>query len=426
MAYLMEDEEEKNKQGQMFQSQETGVAGSGGSLGGGLPSQKTAAGKPGQWTNIQDYLNANKDNRSMQEQIRASGQQLLSEAKTKSGELQKKVSETPKYSPYAYNQQDFESATPEKILQGVTQDYTPVDFSEIESEFTPIKEEFAKVQPNSFKSLVDLGLRGKPNAVSTYTPTMSLLDQSLLQQDPEFVSGYAKTLADQFKAEAVDPLSKALEAGRQQQSDYDVATDLERNKFRSALSDYLAKGRGAVEGKLKELVTGRENLISQGPGKAPIDVGGGVLNSMGYNPSNYWSFVGATPTTGMAAKMALPDIAKYNALAGIQESISGQPVTRYIGEDYEAPSWSFNKDRFSADLSNYEKQIAAKREAEELARRQAEEERIRLQSQMPGAMAIPGQLAIQPAGSETSILAPGLIPKTSKIVDDKTFASYFR
>ena len=197
----------------------------------------TQAGSPTSFTNIQDYLSANKGTPQIQQRIQAAGQKDIEQGKSNVQGQVAKLSQLP--TGLGYDQAKFGEALGkddyESIRQGAMQSYTPQDVS---AQFKNVESGLKGIQPGSFQSLSSyLGSNIRPQ--NQYTQGQQKFDEMLLRGQKDFTDTFAKKQQEQFKSQVTDPLEAAKQSRTEQEQQTATKLGEQSKQYQSAIDEYL-------------------------------------------------------------------------------------------------------------------------------------------------------------------------------------------
>jgi len=370
-----------------------GYAGQGGTVGG---KQKTTAGSPGGWYNIQEFLAANPQTPAAQTRIQQKGSQQLGEAKQ---QFQEQVGALPSApTPEQYSQerlggiaQGGVSQEEAQNLRGfLDQSYKPTGTPE---QLLPgVSSPYQGMQPGNFESIMNwYGNIERPSAA--YTPGMQRMDEMLLRGQKGFAEQFPGQMQEQFQTQVAQPMEqKREEVGQQQKAAQQQFSDEGKQWF---------EGIGGFLGGEKEKISNmyeqqRQELAKQsamtpeqimGPerwqqaSEFPLyDTMGGMTKPSPDMPDyqrynipgiDYSQFLSRgdvmAPTMGTAASSAFTpeQLQAYNALAGLMPE---QGYEQYAGSSaYDPGAWSFDEAGFGQEYNRVQRALENQRRQTEQA-----------------------------------------------------------
>jgi len=361
-----------------------GYAGAGATIGG---KQKTTAGKPGGWYNIQDFLAANPQTPNVQSRMTQRGSQQLGEAK---GQLQSQVSALPSMpTPEQYSQERFGGILQDGVTGGeasnlrsfLDQSYTP---SATPQELLPgVQSPYKNMQPGSFESVMNwYGDIERPSAA--YTPGMQKMDEMLLRGQKGFAQEFPTQLQQQFQSEVGQPLeAKRTEVGQQQEATKQQFSDEGKQWYegiggflsgeKQKLTDTYEKQRAELA---KQSAMTPQQIMGQDYWSAaqqyqPYEMMPGLnkpslgmpeyqlQHVAGIDPMNFLNRAEyTTPSMDTAANVLYSpeQLNTYNVLSGL---LPEEQYGSYTGSEVFKPGeWSFDAPGFMNDYKRVERQVA--------------------------------------------------------------------
>ena len=331
MAYVIQDDEQQDQQAPL----------QGGSqlIGGGVPTEqkKTAAGKPGGWVNIQDYLRANPTaGQEMAGRVRERADQRAEDIR---GEF---AGEMDGFNPQDYTNMYDEGAAKSYVEAGgdlgqfesvydregwERPDFFQAGESALESE----QQKAEKMKPGQFKTIMDYFGQTKPEE-SRYTPGMQQLDQMFLMNEP----GFAQNFPGEYQQQLADIGTEYGDIEKQRTNQIINLQETERMEMLDAIDAYEAEIRSQID----EALAAQQAQIE--PGAIPQSVQDIVdqyaAQGITIDPSQYMTISGRvdpTAETAMAEVLSPEEMMRYNQIANlIGSDILEYPERRFsAGEE---------------------------------------------------------------------------------------------
>lgn len=260
MAFLQTDQNKKNNQNGQLVSGAGGFAGEGTPVGG---TQRSAAGQPGGWYNLQEFIRANPQTPNVQSRIEQRGGQGLASAKEQLQSNVRGLQNIPtaeKYSTDRLTSMRQEGLTGQETgqlrgfldqtLEGIQPGTQQYELS-AQEQLPDIQNPYQGLQPGSFDSLMSwYGNLEKPSA--TYTSGMQKMDEALLRGSKDFAKKFPGQMQQSFQQEVVDPLQEQranLERRKQEASQQ--FTD-EGKQWHEGISGFLGGEKAKVNERLAE------------------------------------------------------------------------------------------------------------------------------------------------------------------------------
>lgn len=260
MAFLRTDQNKNTDQGDQLVSGAGGFAGEGTPVGG---TQRSAAGQPGGWYNLQEFLQANQQTPNVQSRIQQRGEQGLASAK---GQLQSNVKglqdipTAEKYSSDRLTSMRQGGLTGQETgqlrgfldqsLAGIQPGTQQYELS-AQEQLPDIQNPYQGLQPGSFESLMGwYGNLERPSA--NYTSGMQKMDEALLRGSKDFAKNFSGEMQGRFQQEVTDPLQEQranLERRKQEASQQ--FTD-EGKQWHEGISGFLGGEKAKVNERLAE------------------------------------------------------------------------------------------------------------------------------------------------------------------------------
>jgi hypothetical protein len=269
-------------------------------------AQPTDAGKPGGWTNIQDYLNANQGDTT---NINTAKQQTQEKMQKGAGEVQKQkegLTALPEATPYdanAYNTA-YAAHDPTQIQEGFNSSYgnlsTYQNLPDVSQElpgYAPLEQQYSKIQsPNDFYKTMEFTGSLVPNQPN-YTTGMQAFDTMLLQGSPEFRTSFVPQLQEQYQTQYEQPLEHLRDQRMQDRQAGQQAAQEAAQGWETNTRSNLEQERAALEA----LVSGlNENPTLLAPDLGPrTDFYNEIAGYVGLDPYSYQLSPRQTEETGL-------------------------------------------------------------------------------------------------------------------------------
>lgn len=252
-------------------------------------TQQTAAGSPSGWTNIQDYLGANKQTPVIQGQLEG---QLQGDVKKAAEATKANMVEPTRVQSTKYNQDTLNEYLKndqyDKLRENTTQAYKPQTINN-----PSVTSEATKVDPQSFQSIMSYF---EPQTQGTYTGGEKKLDELFLRGagGGQAAGNIVKEAQQQYNTDVVKPAEEWVKQQNVAEEGLSKNYTGAATSWEKALNDFLV---GQNQGLDKEY-NRQENLYTD------------LKNNPRYN-------VSTTPTRGTAATSLGYDINDYNAILDI-------------------------------------------------------------------------------------------------------------
>jgi len=384
-----------------------GYAGEGAEVSG--QQKKTAAGVPGGWYNIQEFLSANSQEPAVKARLEDKANQQLSTAQNTYNDQVKALSPIPE--PQAYSRENLnqflQGGLNENEKQSITyrlkQTYQGAEPGQQSYELTPgeqmpsIASPYSTMKSGEFPSIMQwYGNLERPSA--EYTPGQQKMDEMLLRGQPGFSTQFPEKYQSQFQTNVTNPLAANQQSIAGQQSEAPKKYDNTNKQWFQGISDFMGEETGKMKNKLAEQQAELQRVSSRTVPdvygdyaqyiddypKAPVGIDEKPFPGMpeyrklgitGVNPNQYVSYSGAvTPNMETAANAALtPDqIANFNALSGI---VPDAGYSEYGGNQVFNPgTWNLDKQGFESDYKRVMREVEDanwKRKLDDLSRQSA-------------------------------------------------------
>lgn len=343
----------------------------GGMLGGSPTSsiaQPTDAGKPGGWTNIQDYLNANRGDRTNINTAKTQTAGKIQEGAKSIQEQKENVSPLPQavqYSAEATNQA-LDKDDYGVFSQGLSQQpavdqmrLIPTAEQEIYGN-APLESrvnEITNLDPTNFNKTMQFvgGLSDAPG----YSTGMKAFDAMLLQGSPEFRQGFVPQVQEQYKTLYQQPLEQARQERTGQISDAQKAIEAAQSGWKEGISDWLGTEDQAIADILAQqqaqeaqeadltfqewLPLYQAYLQANPPSDPAAPVGAPAYLAPGYDYKQHAERTGnVAPDINTAAYQYGPDkLADYNALAELLSQYGGSYNQYTPAQGYNPGQWTY-------------------------------------------------------------------------------------
>lgn len=325
----------------------TGSLVGGTGLGEGGQNAPSEAGTPGGWYNIQDFLNANKQDPAIASKIQEKGTQATQKL---AGDVQGQIgglSQIDAANPFSQSSlQDILARDNYSQAQsGLQQQFNPfkgVAGSTLEekaktvagSELQAPSNPFAQVQSGNFQSIMDFfGQAEKPSA--QYTQGMSKMDEMLLRGQKDFVKDYPTQLQEQFTSQVVNPLDAARAEREQALLGGAKSTEEAAKSWQTGLGQYVADQQKAVN----DILGQQQTQEAQAQANIP-DYQTFLSGLQTANPNYYNQLLsGAYVPEGLQTKDLSPiyqQYAKYTPGTGVNESTALNQYGAGNIQDYNA------------------------------------------------------------------------------------------
>lgn len=390
-----------------------GIAGEGSNVG---VRQKTTAGSPSGWYNIQDFLSANTQAPVVQQRIEQRGSEELNKAKN---ELAGNVSNlTTAPTPTAYSQSALQGITEgglsgeetQNLRNYLDQSLTGAEAGQQQYELSAkeqlpdIANPFQSLKPGSFESLMSwYGNLEKPSA--TYTPGMQKMDEMLLRGQKTFAQDYPEQLQSQYKEQVTAPLESKRAEVEASKAKSEEAFRQAGKQWYEGISDYLGNEKNKITDIYNQQAQQLADINSQniwdvmGPeysqyaqqaqasGVSPSGyttvaqrptiqptAGEGVNQAnlqayrvTGLNPYDYVTRGTIyNPSMNTAAVTLSPEqFDTYNVLAGLIPNAGYEQYAE--GKTFSPGEYTFNKQGFEEDYKNIARQLAENKVKADLA-----------------------------------------------------------
>lgn len=239
MAYAKLDRNNSNLQtvGQGMAGYSSTVGGGGAPGGAG---QKSTAGTPSAFTNIQDYLKGNQGANATQNYVANKTDEQMNNAQNQLVSVKSGLPDINK-SP-AFSSTQFEDYLKNNNYDSLRDAGTFKSYTDTNSELPDIANPSANLKDT--ESI--MGYIGSIKPVSQqYTPGMQKFDEMLLRGDPSFVPNFVQSKQNQYQTNITQPLQQARDERNQQKTTQNQNV----NDWRANMSNYL----GAKEPQLPEL-----------------------------------------------------------------------------------------------------------------------------------------------------------------------------
>lgn len=250
------------------------LKGAGGYAGNGTPvggRPRTAAGQPGNWYNIQDFLNANPQKSNVAPRIEQKAGESMAGAKQQLQSQFNTVQNQTMPTPETYSGDKFSQIRQGGINQGETQDLrrfldqTPQNFEpgqqlyELapEQQVRDVRNPFSDMKTGDFSSIMKwYGDIERPS--SEYTPGMQKMDEMLLRK-----SNIGEELPGQmqgrFQSEIIDPIKQKRDQLQAKQADSQKAFEQQRTDWTQGISSFL-QGEDA---KIKDIYEQQQQAMAE-------------------------------------------------------------------------------------------------------------------------------------------------------------------
>lgn len=357
------------------------LSGAGGIAGEGMPvggTQRSAAGKPGSWYNVQEFLAANPQKSIAQQRVEQKGSEQLGQAKQQFQGQTSGLASLP--NPEQYSNERFQDIRQEGVSGGEAQNLRSFLDQSMENkepgtqqyelssqeQMPDIQSPYDSMQPGNFDSIMGwYGNIEQPSAA--YTPGMQKTDELLIRGAPDFVQQFPNQMQNQFQSQVTQPQEQERQAiGQRQESSKQQFSD-EGKQWFEGIGGFLEGEKQKIDTSLERqqaeqekisAYTNPQALQAAAPVRAPevtrqseeftgsedpYAQQAGSLDYMNYlnRPSAYT----ADPTMGSASLEALQSqgLQDYNVLGGLV----GQE--QYAGEQYTPGEYEFSQPSFERD-----------------------------------------------------------------------------
>lgn len=366
MAYISQQDQNNLYSGQqsVVGGGQSGVAGSGGSVAGSQASTASTAGRPGQWTNVQDILSANPGGGSMKTAIKSAAEKSLEAGRENVQNASQQSSQQMEgIGAQRYQGQNvFENPDYGAIRSGLTQNYQAQDFSDT-FRTDPNRQmafSYLQNQEDPMSGLLNFNRSLNMNQNQAYSPGSQALDQLILSGDTPFVQNFGSNTYGQYQSDVLDPMSQGLSAANTRSQD--LASDIagERNKWSQGLTGFLTGESQAADQAyqqmqaeaqirkqaLDEQLERERYAMGQVSGFSEADRGLVNLN-------DYYNYTPSQLSRGAAAEQNLGTerVGRFNELANLLAGTGGQSFGQInpVGE-VNLGGWNFDKDKYAADI----------------------------------------------------------------------------
>jgi len=225
-------------------------------------AQPTDAGKPGGWTNIQDYLNANQGDNT---NINTAKQQTQEKMQTGAGEVSKQqqnLSELPSAVPYSEDSlskslasDDYGSLSQNLSQSNAMNQYQMLpDVSQEISGYAPLEQQYntvANLEPNNFYKTMEFTGSLAPNQPN-YSTGMKAFDTMLLQGSPEFRNEFIPQVKEQYQNQYLQPLEQARQDRTAQREAVLPQIEQAKQAWQQGLGDYITGQEGQIKNNLSD------------------------------------------------------------------------------------------------------------------------------------------------------------------------------
>lgn len=373
-----------------------GIAGSSGGVG---SKKTTAAGSPGGWYNIQDFLAANVQDPAVKSRLEGRAQTELGTAAGEATRRMGAIKSAP--TPTLYSESALGGLTSGGLTGAEQQSirgYLGQNLADIESgtqsyEMTPeqqlqdIASPFAGMKRGDFGSIMGwYGNLEKPSA--QYTPGMQRMDEMLLRGQKNFATEFPETYQTQFKEQVTDPMAtKRAAIGAEQEKltgtgpgSYQAAKQSWQTGIgnfldtqQSKISDELARQQAQYQdyqGQGLQDILGQDlySRVMEYPVRTATDKPTfdqpqlWNYNIEGINPWDYITgYGGATPSDWTAAQAALgpEQLNVYNALTGLVGDEGRQTYQGTPSDVYQTFGYDVDRAGLESQIANIEREMAS-------------------------------------------------------------------
>jgi hypothetical protein len=361
--------------------------------------QKTTAGTPSGWYNIQDFLGANTQAPAIKSQIEQKGASQLDEAKNKYQTQLSNLQSMP--TPDKFTSEGLSGITQGGVTSGeaqtlankLSQQPTGDAFTKTAAEQMPsIASPYSSMKSGDFSSIMNwFGDQARP--ASEYTPGMQKTDEMLLRGQQGFAEEYPTKLQNQFQAEVQNPLeAKRQEITKAQDTSKGAFEDAnkqwyqgitgflsdEKNKI-SNMYDQQKQQLADINAKNTKDIMGADYYArsqdyptydtSPGGNKPYIGMPEYQLRGIeGVNPSNFITrsnYVAPSQETAATGALGQEGIDTYNTLAGLvgdTNTISGSP------QAFDPGTWNFDQKGFENDYKRVVQELALQNIADQMGK----------------------------------------------------------
>lgn len=245
------------KQGQGVQMNEPAYPVSGGMLGSGEATgkkQSTDAGQPGGWTNIQDYLTANKSDQTNLNMAKQKSQEKIQQGASNIATQTQNLTALPTANTYDRSKINEALASDQYdiLSKGLSQQEARNQLSAlptVEQEiagYAPIEQGVANVNPQDFQSSMEFIGSLAPQSPN-YSAGQQSFDTMLLQGSPEFRTSFVPTMKEQYKTSYEEPLKQAREARTTARTNALAPIEQAGQDWRSGIQGYLGEETGKIQ-----------------------------------------------------------------------------------------------------------------------------------------------------------------------------------
>jgi len=357
-GYNPYDENDKNNAG--------GILGTGGEMGGGAPV-KTSAGTPGGWTNIQDYLNANKGDMTNVNSLRNKATGIIGKGTEELNKQKSNLAALPTAQGYdATKLNEYLGSNDYGKIRGATKQQlaTQTPTAQELVGYSPLEDQVSGLKEGDFGSIEKFF--GDRETTPNYTPGMKSFDKMLLQGNPYVQKDFVPEIKGMYENQYKKPLEAARterdtaktaasqgmgEASESWKTGINQYLGGEKNKVNQLLaqqqqqeaeaadltkSEWDAIYGPARQSYLNNLKTTNPEEYQRAVMASPIEL------SPGFNYMNYAERTGnTTPNIGTAASSyaGSNDLADYNALVNLINEYGGKEELLMPNSGYSAGSW---------------------------------------------------------------------------------------
>ena len=367
MTFIRKTGQEQNK---LLSGGMGGVAGEGAAVSG--ATQKTDAGSPGGWTNIQDFMGANKQKPTAQTRIEQGASQQLGQATQQLGAQVSGLSQMPTAD--KYSDQQFSDIRKGGITGGESQQmrgYLDQSFGGAEQgvqdyeksaqdQIQGVQDPFSGMKSGDFGSIMNwYGDVERPSA--TYTSGMQKMDEMLMRGNKDFAKDMPKQMAQQFQTQVTDVMNKERTDLTNRQNIAKQQFSDEGKQWYEGISGFL----GGEDQKVKDRYAQQQSELELENQRSNQDVMGnyysdlnpfagnaryGEQDQTGLNPLDYIKRDAVyDPSMGTAAtaQFSPEQLNTYNALSGLTADAGYGQYTG--GEIFDPGRWNMNEDKFKGD-----------------------------------------------------------------------------
>jgi len=379
MAYINDPTKKNQGQGGAYEndlySQGSAMAGSG-QTGVGDQSKQTTAGTAGGWYNVQDFLKANEGDSTLKQGIQRTGNELIDKAKQESQNLISQADETFKASgqPILYDPQKMQQASGQDIYGYLNQGQKEAQRASFDLS-GDVKNQAKYLEDPSFKNMIEFNKYGLDQS-ATYTPGMAAMDEALLLNDPSFTTSFLPKLGQQYQQNVSEPLKVAEKNYQARADDLNRQYDRAGESWGSGIKGFLGEQQEAIERQKNEMQEQADYTQNRTPWNMMSDEQRALADQYGIDQNNIFRFDQGTGVSDAAAAnraLGSEGIERYNMLSDLlsqtNQDFEYNPLQ---GQEYIAPSWSFDENNFNALVSQRQAETQAA-EAQQQAKLQAEQ-----------------------------------------------------